>query len=122
MIWSSSPARKPVLLRAQPLRSSSNSFQARTLTRVHPPPGCYCLRSNEKMPSRKRGHSLFGGNSGGSTECKSDARKSEHRFLFTNSCKCLADYFFSLTFWYLRRKRSTRPAVSISFCFPVKKG
>ena len=27
-----------------------------------------------------------------------------------------------LSFPYFWRKRSTRPAVSISFCFPVKKG
>ena len=32
-------------------------------------------------------------------------------------------YFFAgSTFAYFRRKRSTRPAVSISFCLPVKKG
>src|SRR5262249_27038481 len=31
-------------------------------------------------------------------------------------------YFLSPTLAYLRRKRSTRPAVSTSFCLPVKKG
>jgi hypothetical protein len=37
-------------------------------------------------------------------------------------------YFFAVSafavsaFAYLRRKRSTRPAVSISFCLPVKNG
>jgi hypothetical protein len=29
---------------------------------------------------------------------------------------------FSVCFWYFWRKRSTRPAVSISFCLPVKNG
>src|SRR5262245_48947995 len=34
-----------------------------------------------------------------------------------------ATYFFSaFAFPYFRRNRSTRPAVSTSFCFPVKKG
>src|SRR5262249_49592581 len=31
-------------------------------------------------------------------------------------------YFFAPAFSYLRRKRSTRPAVSTSFCLPVKNG
>src|SRR5579875_921771 len=35
---------------------------------------------------------------------------------------CAARYLAASTLAYLRRNRSTRPAVSISFCFPVKNG
>lgn len=40
-----------------------------------------------------------------------------------NSKSSVKLYFFSGSFFaYLRRKRSTRPAVSSNFCLPVKKG
>jgi len=54
--------------------------------------------------------------------CKMKAL-AEARAIRVYPCESVA-YFFaaSPTLAYFRRKRSTRPAVSISFCLPVKKG
>ena len=48
----------------------------------------------------------------------------ERRFDLTSAVKRFGESIAEtqLSFPYFWRKRSTRPAVSISFCFPVKNG